>query len=40
MPANRAFDFPVSTRNRYLLDEIPPRTGANAGDKSGTPPAP
>ena len=27
-------------RNRYLLDEFPPRGGASAGDKPATPPAP
>ncbi len=27
-------------RNRYLLDEFPPRGGASAGDKPVTPPAP
>ncbi|MGL4398469.1 MAG: hypothetical protein ACRCXD_01250, partial [Luteolibacter sp.] len=27
-------------RNRYLLDEFPPRGGASAGDKPVTPPTP
>ncbi len=30
----------LSARNRFLLDEFPPRAGASAGDKSVTPPVP
>jgi hypothetical protein len=41
-PANKAAkdETILVARNRYLLDEFPPRGGASPGDKPATPPAP
>ena len=41
-PANKAAkdEAILVARNRFLLDEFPPRGGASAGDKPATPPTP
>ena len=41
-PANKAAkdETILVARNRFLLDEFPPRGGSSAGDKPTTPPAP